>query len=183
MKKVKEASERDKAIIDEYYSNGFNGKKAVLAVCPDLGSNSASVVFNTLMKRKANVSYLDEKKARLRTQTDIQPENVLREQIQWAYADITDYIGLTSEQLKELPPEARRCIQDIKVRQHKDKYGNDAGETIEIKLVSKIAAIEQIAKHIGYYSLDNDQKATKINLNKIDAATLNILLQATTEES
>ena len=35
-----------------------------------------------------------------------------------------------------------------------------------------------INKHIGFYEIDNKQKSNKINLNKIDTATLNILVQS-----
>ena len=41
--------------------------------------------------------------------------------------------------------------------------------------------MEMINKHIGFYEIDNTQKSNKINLNKIDTATLNIIYQSMKE--
>lgn len=60
-----------------------------------------------------------------------------------------------------------------------DRSGQEhTNKIIEIKLVDKQKALDSISKHIGFYLEDNNQKGTKINLNKIDANTLNLLLQA-----
>ena len=177
-KKEETCTERDQLILDHYYANGFNGRQAVLEVVPGLTDNSASVVFNTIIKKKANRSYIDEKKARLRASTDIQHEQLTNELRQWAYADATTFIGLEPSQIKELPPDVRRCIQSYKTRTHYDKEGNYNGTTVELKLVDKQKALESLAKHIGYFELDNSQKATKLNLTKIEKGTLNVLLQA-----
>ena len=168
------------SIIDEYFVNGFQGYKAVQA----LKSNSviaAKSMFNTIIKDKNNQEYIQRKRTQLKRKTEVQNENILRELINWSYADITDFIGLTKEDIKNLPADVRRCIQSFKVtkRTYKDRGGHErTDEVIEIKLIDKTKAVEMINKHIGFYEVDNKQKSNKINLTKIDTKTLNVLLQS-----
>jgi phage terminase small subunit len=171
------------SIIDEYFVNGFNGYKAVQS----LKGNSivaAKSMFNTIIKDKNNQEYIQRKRNQLKRKTEVRNENILRELINWSYVDITDFIGLTKEDIKKLPDDVRRCIQSFKVtkRTYKDRGGQErTDEVIEVKLIDKTKAIEMINKHIGFYELDNKQKASKINLTKIDTTTLNVLLRSMDE--
>ncbi len=64
-------------------------------------------------------------------------------------------------------------------RTYTDRGGHKrTDEVIEIKLIDKTKAVEMINKHIGFYEIDNKQKSNKINLNKIDTTTLNVLFQS-----
>lgn len=165
-------------IIDQYFVNGFNGTLAVKQIRPELSDNVASATFSRLMNNPGAQEYLKEKQARLKALTEIRTEAILREIINFAYSDASTFIGLTPEEIKELPIEVRRCIASFKTKDHYDKHGSHIGTTTEVKLVDKLKAIEMINKHIGFYSEDNKQKQVKINLNKIDANTLNVFLQA-----
>lgn len=182
-----EPTPQDISIIDEYYINGFNRVKAVRSIKGnEYNYNSAVALFNNIHKHPAVQSYIKSKSEGLKAAAAIKNETVLLELKQWAYSDIGDYIGLTSDELKELPPEIRRCIQsyDIKTTTYLPrgaKQGEEVKETnIKIKLVDKIKAIEAINKHIGFYLEDNKQKAHKIDIKQLNVHTLNALLQATT---
>lgn len=163
-------------IIDEYFRNGFNKTQAVLSVRPDLSPGSAAVTFNILERSAANELYIEEKKARLKASADIEVSQVVREMINLSFSDITMYMGLSEAELKELPPEARRCIQSFKTTEHYDKHGNHTGTTTELKLADKKSFVNMLNKYIGTYEQDNKQKASKINLNSIDKAELNVML-------
>jgi len=178
-------NEAHRSIIDEYYTNGFNGRKAVLILNPELSVNSASVTFNHIFTHDKNKAYIQEKRQALRELTNIQNEHILRELINWAYSDATQFICLSKEEVKELPSDIKRSIQSIKIktRTYYDKQIKEevTEEQLEIKMVDKTKAVEMINKHIGFYNEDNKQKGANINvlqvLQQSSPETLNVLLQ------
>lgn len=173
---------RDKAIIDEYYRNGQIGYKAVMAVDPDLSDKAASAHFYAMMKKDENKAYANRQVEVLRSEAQIDSVQLLRELIQFAHSDITEYLDLTVAELKALPPAVRRCIGSFKRKKSTflprgAKPGEEVTEeTVEIKLIDKLKTIEMINKHIGFYGEDNRQKAFKIDLSKANNVQLNMLL-------
>lgn len=176
---------QDQQIIDEYYINGYNGTQAVLKVFPEMQYNVAAVRFNKIKNHPKNQDYIAEKQARLKSQAEVSNERILKELLNWLYVDATSFMELTPMEIKELPPEVRRCIQSYKSKESYDKHGNHVGTTVEVRLIDKTKAIEAINKHIGFYANDNDQKANKVNilnvLKSADPSALNNLLQAMEE--
>ena len=169
------------AVIDEYFINGFNATQAMLTVNPNLKYNTAAVMANEIMTDERNILYLQEKRSRLRASTDIRNENLVRELMNWAYCDVTQFMTLTEKEIKDLPADLKRCIQSFKSYEKTsiDRNGTKHHtKTLEIKMVDKKTAMDAIAKHIGFYLLDNEQKRTKINLQKVDATILNGFLEA-----
>ena len=179
---LKPMIQKHSEIIDEWFNNGYSGVKSVLSISGDgLSYHGASALFKLIMKAPQNQAYIEAKRNRLKAKADIKNEQVLRELVIWAYSDATDYIGLTIDQIKKLPPEVRRCIQSIK--HNKKTFTMPSGVeveevNIEVKLIDKTKAIEAISKHIGFYEVDNKQKRTTINLNQLNVNTLNNLVQA-----
>jgi phage terminase small subunit len=179
---MSELVNKDQEILDEYYINGYNGVKAVLSVFPDMQYNVAAVRFNKIKNSQRNQDYISEKQARLKSQTEVSNERILKELLNWLYVDATDFMELSPKEIKELPAEVRRCIQSYKAKEQYDKHGNHIGTTVEVRLIDKTKAIEAINKHVGFYAQDNDQKANKVNilnvLKSADPSALNNLLQA-----
>jgi phage terminase small subunit len=172
----------NQAIIDEYYSNGFNGSKAVRTVSGKESINSKQV-FNNIFKDPANLPYINSKKQSLSRKADIKNLQIVKELINFAYVDATEFINLSPEQVKNLPTDIKRSIQSFEHKKHTYTDRNDTAHTeeiIKIKLVDKLKAIEMINKHIGFYQADNKQKANNINLNRLDINTLNNIYQAIT---
>jgi hypothetical protein len=90
---------------------------------------------------------------------------------------------LNEEQIKELPPSVRRCIQSFKAteRTETDRAGNAViVKSIEIKLINKADALKEISKHIGFYEVDNKQKGNTINLADATPGELNTILKLLT---
>lgn len=176
-----EVMEEHQCILMEYFTNGFNGGAAVIKYRPHLTNHTASVVFGAIKNSAHNKEYVEELQARLSSMVDVKAEHITKELIQWGYSDITQFIGLSETEIKELPPEIRRTIQSYEVINHVDKHGNDAGQTVKVKLINKLDSLKELAKHIGYYSIDNDQKANRVNILNIlkDSSpdTLNALLK------
>ena len=184
MAKSKELiSDKHREVIDEWFNNGYSGIKAVQTILGDTGLSyqGMSSLFKALIKKEHNKAYIEAKRNRLKAKADIKNEQVLRELVQWAYSDATEYIGLNPSQLKELPADVRRCIQSVKhsKKTFTQRNGSEVTEEYtEVKLIDKTKAIEAISKHIGFYQVDNSQKRAQINLNQLNVNTLNNLVQA-----
>ena len=177
-----------KLIIDEHYVNGFNMVKAVQVYFPDYNYKVAENYYYALAKTPENRTYIVDKITMLRASTQIKAIHVLRELINFSYSDITDYMNLSTIELKALPGDLRSCIQSFEIK--KTRYlpkGASKGEEIEetnvkIKLFDKIKSLEMINKHIGFYSADNKQRAVKIDLSKATNVQLNMLLTMVKED-
>jgi hypothetical protein len=178
--KSSELSEKHQFVIDEYFNNGYNKSKAVLAVYDELNNAStAGHTFNAIVKSKQGKAYLDSRRNSLSYKALINTEQVLTEFIQWGFADATDFIGLSPDEIKELPPATRRAIQSYKEveRTETDRQGNKTTtKTIDIKLVNKSDAMKETAKIIGAYELDNKQKAKMFDIGTKTPKELNFLL-------
>jgi len=174
-------------ILDEYCVNGFNKVKAVLAIKPHITYGGAAVVANTLFKVKANKDYIKLKQDEATDNNGVQVNHMLNELLTLAFSDVTDYIGLSLEELKALPPEVRRCLSSYESKTvtylpRGAVRGEEVTETtIKFKLKDSMKAIEMINKHLGFYDADNRQKATTINLDNIHVDQLNVLLQVATQ--
>ena len=180
-KQTKELSDKHILIIEEYYNNGYNKSKAVRTITPDVKSPSAAVhVFNAIASKPLAKKYIEGMQSRLRQSVHISKEQVLQELIHGAYTDATDYIGLTAEELKELPPSTRRQIQSFKAteRTEVDRSGNEiTTKTIDIKLINKLDSLKEVAKIIGAYELDNKQKSNSIDLSTMTIEDKLLLLR------
>ena len=96
---------------------------------------------------------------------DLDHTKVLQQLRNWAYSDITETIELSSKEIKELPLEIRQLITKFKRTIKTTPSGTE--EVIELSFVSKEKAIEMIAKHIGFFEVDNAQKESKVVQNLV----------------
>lgn len=162
-------------LIDEYFANGFNAVKAALSLDPAMNYIAASAFAQGVLKNKDNEEYIREKEADIRANASITVDQIVKERINWAFADITDFAGLNELDLKDLTPGVRRTIQSYEV----DK---ETKEITKIKLVDKDKSLDALSRFIGLYAADNKQRKSSINLTKIDTGTLNMLLNAANDE-
>ena len=174
------------AIIDEYFNNGYRQDLAVLMYRPHLKPSTATSVFGAIMKKDDMREYVMDKRAHLRAKANIEPEQVISELITWVYSDPTQFIGLSADEVKALPPETKRCIQTINHKKNK-VVGKDGKERIneiwDIKLVDKNKAIEILNKMLGFYALDNRQKASVVNVESLNVNELKVLQQILTPKT
>lgn len=166
--------------IDAYFLNGFNQVKAGLSIKPDMSYNSASVMMSSILKKESNQWYIKQKQDEIKAVVNIEHHQIVKELLCIAMGDVTEYIGLTTNQIKELPSSIKRCLSGIKVKTK--RYKNREGiyvteEQIEYKLKDSLKAFDMINKFIGLYSADNKQKTPKLNLENVNVENLNVLLQ------
>ena len=173
------------AIVDEYFNNGYRQDLAVMTFRPHLTPSRATTVFGAIMKKEDVRDYVMDKRAHLRAKANIEPEQVIAELITWVYSDPTQFIGLTADEVKALPPETKRCIQSINHKKNSVE-GKDGkvriAEVWDIKLVDKNKAIEMLNKMLGFYALDNKQKGSNVNVENLNINELKLLQQILTPE-
>jgi len=182
--------ENHKHILEEYFNNGYNKSKAVMSIMPTVKSQSAAVhVFNAIASKPIAKKYINSIQARLRANVHISKEQSLTEFTSWSFTDATDFIGLSIEEIKELPANVRRSIQSYKIveRTETDRGGNDVTvKTIDIKLVNKLDALKEATKIIGGYEIDNSQKNKTLDISSLDSsdqlALLKILTKGTSKQ-
>lgn len=171
------------AIIDEYFNNGYRQDLAVLAHRPHLSPMRASQVFYTISKKDIVKEYIMDKRLHLRAKANIEPEQVIAELVNWVYADPTQFLALTPEDVKALPPEVRRCIQTINYKKDTtyDAKGNKKEkEVMDLKFIDKTKAVEMLNKMLGFYALDNKQKGSTVNVESLNVNELKVLQQILT---
>lgn len=155
-------------IIDEWFNNGFNGKQAYLKFYSNVKDDTASTNFSKIQVLPEIQEYLKKKYSEAAKIVNTSHEGILKELVNWVSFDLTETIELTPEEIKLLPIEFKRLINKYKAtsRNIYDSKGNiiETIKTIELHFVSKERAIDMINKHIGFYEVDNKQKAAVINI-------------------
>jgi hypothetical protein len=176
-------SERDRLIIDNYLET-FNKSRSVMDVLPELKHQSqANHLFTAIWDKKEVQAYVKERRNYITTQRPgLTVYEVAQELQSQMYGDITEVLDCKSTQdLKDLPAETRRLIQDCKItkRTEKDRAGNTSVvEEFTFKFVDKQAALREYAKIAGMHLLDNQQKQPTLDASKLDPALQLALLKA-----
>lgn len=167
-------------VVDEYFNNGFNGRDAMAKFYPNMSDMTMNVKFRAIMKKQSIQDYIIEKRKRLRARANLEPEQVINELLNWAYADPTKFMALSPDEVKALPPEVKRCIQTVNYRKTEsfDKSGNKTTrEVMDLKFVDKTKAIDMLNKILGNYALDNKQKGSNIKVENLNINELKVLQQ------
>ena len=165
---TKNTLKKYKLVIDEWFNNKFNGKQAYLKYYKNVTGDTATTNFSKIQNYPEVAEYIKEKHKKASSIIEATHEGVLKQLIRWLELDITETIELTPDQIKELPIWIRVLITKYKTTTR--EIHNSKGEvietikTIELHFVSKEKAMEMINKHIGFYEVDNRQKAAKINI-------------------
>lgn len=180
-KKSNKLTTLQKNILDSFLDNGYNMTKAVQDHKPGITYQSQRRYGTTLRNNERAQDYINERQNELKRQANIQAHNITQELIRIATADITNYIGLSADQLKNLTTPERRALKKVSIR--KKSYITKQGqkiteEQINIETHDKIKALETLGKRINYFALDNSSKAPRINIQNIKTDTLNQLLTA-----
>jgi len=142
------------------YVIDFNATQA--AIRSGYSEKTANEQSSRLLVNVNIQNKIQELKSKAVEKLDITHTDLLRELKNWAYSDITETISLTPSEVKELPIEIRRLV--TKYKHTKTNIEGVETEVIELHFVSKEKAIEMIAKHIGFYEIDNQQKKIEIPL-------------------
>jgi phage terminase small subunit len=133
------------------YVLDFNGKRA--AQVAGYSESSAVVLASKLLKNPLVIKFIDQLQRQYMQKSTLTKERIMKEVEYNALRDVIDLCDkegiIRLDDLSKMPESIRRCIDGIKVRQHYDDNGQVAGQTFELKLTSKLGAIELAMKHFG----------------------------------
>ncbi len=165
---TKQAFKKYCMIVDEWFINDFNGKKAYQKHYKSVKDSTASTNFNKIMKHPEVIDYVKQKREDSLQYFDTTHKGILNELKNWVECDITQTISLTPDEIKELPLSLRKLINKFK-ETSRDIYNKEGKvietiKTIEISFVSKERAMEMINKHTDFYNADNTSSAPIINV-------------------
>ena len=174
-----DAMEIEKRFVDEWFNNGYNATLAAVTIKDIAHDKAAQWAYNTMQRERVKL-YVKEKQAILRKETNTNQIQILKELLSFAYSDLTTFIGLGPDEIKQLPHEIRRCIQsmDTTTKSWLDPKTKAVVKevTVKIKLVDKLKAIDMISKHIDFYEADNKSKSGTIDLSQATNEQLNVVL-------
>tara|TARA_B110000977_G_scaffold197827_1_gene281351 strand:+ start:2668 stop:3285 length:618 start_codon:yes stop_codon:yes gene_type:complete len=167
-----EISERDRLVIDNYLET-FNKSRSVMDVMPEMKHQSqANHLFNAIWDKKEVQAYVKERRNYITTQRPgLTVYEVAQELQNQMFGDITQILDCKStEDLRDLPAETRRLIQNCKItkRTEKDRAGNVVIiEDFDYKFVDKQSAQKEYAKITGMHAIDNQQKQSTFDASKL----------------
>ena len=167
---LKQTEKNYKAVVNEWFINGFNGVKAWQKVYPDANDNTANAHWQRIKNIECIKVYIQKKEKKSEESAEITHQEMTKILRSWLDSDITQYMNLTVKEVQELPIEVRKLITSFE--QKKEYLFMIEGERVykefyKITFVSKEKAAEMLQKHIGYYSKDNEQSRPQ-TINYID---------------
>ncbi|RXG31801.1 terminase small subunit [Leeuwenhoekiella marinoflava] len=163
---MKKLTPRQKRFCEEYMVDLNATQAAIRANYAESGARTQAVrllandnIQNEISKLKSEASEI----------LNITKQDTLRKLNDWASSDITVALGLSVEEIKNLPLEIRQLISGFK---HTRRRFTRNGETItedvvDLKFVNKETAQDMINRHTGFYEKDNEQKTNNIILVKL----------------
>ena len=148
-----------------------NQNQTQAAISAGYAERSASAQAVRLLRNESIAKRIAELQTVTAKKLDISHDDITRRLKTWLESDLTEVAGKSIGELKELPLEIRQLITKIKPT----KYG------YEVEFMSKKAAADMIARHIGYYEADNNQKRSQINIENLDVKVLAALAASSDE--
>ncbi len=153
MKKIKNypiIKEDHRQFIDEYFINGFSQIEAARKLWPESPPATQRTKGSLILKSSLNKDYIRLKQVETQEQAKITPSEIARELKTLAFADLTVFLGKTEDQIKQLPPEQRRALSKVTIKDKVTtlKDGTHFEETTRIyQLKDTLGAMRDLAKH------------------------------------
>lgn len=150
-------NEKHKVFGQEYIID-LNGKQA--AIRAGYSEARAEVTGSELLARRDVQEYIQELQKARSERVEITADMVLRELAKLGFSDIKEYYeeGDKTKEVIKLDNRLTAAISSIKITETEGDWGSKTVK--EFRLHDKLGALEKIARHIGFFEKDNDQKNT-----------------------
>lgn len=148
------------------YVIDLNGTQA--AIRAGYSKKTAHEQAAQLLAKLSIQNRVNELQSKIADKLEITAERIAEEYAKIGFSDFGDFID-TGNKLKDvstLGKDRTRVIESVKRTVTEFKDGQTT--TVQIKLHSKIAALDALSKHLGFYERDNRQKGVKIRVGFAD---------------
>lgn len=157
---------------DEYLVD-LNSTQA--AIRSGYSKSSAKSIGSENLSKPDIQAYLQKKRKNWANKLEVTQERILTEYARIAFSDIRKYYNEKGMMLlpSEMDDDAAAALAGIKVYEEfefdMDGNRNHVGDTKEVKIHNKIQALDSLAKHLGMFEKDNQQRKPEV---KLDISTL-----------
>jgi hypothetical protein len=130
---------------DEYLID-MNATAAALRA----GYSRATALTGQLMREPNVAAYLEQRTKEVRQKLQVSHEMIAAELVKMAFANLGDYFGDDGKlkPMNEMTDDAKAALWNLKITDHKD-----GSSTVQLRLCSKLSAIEKLARHTGFYKV------------------------------
>lgn len=140
-------TDKQKRFVEEYLID-LNATQA--AIRAGYSPKTANEQGNRLLTNVSVQTELNKQMAKRSRRTGVTQDRVVRELAKIAFLDMTQVVDDHGCIRDDATPEDRACIESIKYK----SSSSDQGESVEreVKVASKLKALELLGKHLGMYS-------------------------------
>lgn len=151
------------------YLQTYDAKNS--AIKAGYASRSAASTASKILKKKHIQKYLGKNQRLSAEKFEVERDEILQHLAAAATRDGKDFFdsdGVLVTNIRNLPPEVTRSIDNIKQK----KWRNEAGEIVtetEIRLVSKAAALRMALEHKGLFAPQQVEHTVGLNWDQLYA--------------
>lgn len=145
--RVTKLTDKQQCFVDEYLID-LNATQAAIRA-----GYSAKTADQQGSRMLANVKVkqaVAEKQAQRSKRTGVNQDRVVLELAKVAFAKMTDIVDSKGRIKEDASPDDLACIESIKYKESDNEYGGSVER--EVKIASKLKALELLGKHLGMWS-------------------------------
>lgn len=153
---IDDLTPKQRRFVEEYLID-LNGTQA--AIRAGYSEHTAGSIASENLQKPEIVEALREAQARLSRRTGLTAERVLGELEKLAFANIQDFMRVTSQgepyvDVSQLTRDQAAALQEFTVEDYTEGRGEDARDVkrVRIKLSDKRAALTELGRHLGLFS-------------------------------
>ena len=164
---TKDLTEKQRRFCNAYMANGGDASAAYrdaydTSRMKPVTVNRKAHELKSLGKITATIDLLrDEENERLKDKYRVDNDRVMTELVRIGFSDVTELFDEQGylREINSLPQDLRLAISEITIQERID--GEVLVRTSKVKLLDKLGALRDIAKMLGMFAVDNQQKAKR----------------------
>lgn len=147
------------------YMKDLNAKEAYIRA--GFSRNNATTGSTRLMKNPLVKALIKKLKAELAKKMGVTIEMIVEEYRKIAFSNIKDFLSEKNEitDIAALPKNKTAVVEMVKKTVTEFEGGTTT--SVQLKLHSKIAGLDALGRHLGFFEKDNSQKAVSITVSRI----------------
>lgn len=140
-------TDKQQCFVDEYLID-LNATQA--AIRAGYSAKTADRIGPELLGKTCVSEAISKKMAARSRRTGVNAERVVLELAKVAFAKMTDIVDSKGRIKEDASPDDLACIESIKYKESDNEYGGSVER--EVKIASKLKALELLGKHLGMWS-------------------------------